>query len=239
MRPPGSQTTLAEAQRRIVKGIEAVERRSGGHRPIVDLLLAVAAGRLRARRESRGPVRILDAAAGSGWLLELLWGRARMRGIAVDLTAGDLNPALVGGLAERFLSEEIPCEVRVQDARCVPAARATWDVAVLAYTLHHLAPDDAARCLRELDRVSGGGLVVVDIDRNILGLTLLPVIVTMLAPGAFPYVVHDGVVSVRRAYTRRELRTLLDRTGLGGRYRVAPLPTRHPQRFVANAILPI
>jgi len=184
-------------------------------------------------------MRILDAAAGSGSLLRTLWKRAQDKQLPLRLGANDLDPALVRSLRTRFAAEGIPCSARVVDARQMAGlASGSWDVALLSNTLHHFSSRDAGWCLRELDRVSGGGALVFDIDRSFLGLLSIPAVVSLLAPRSFPYCASDGITSVRRAFTARELEELLDDAGLRWKYRVGPLPTPHPQRWITNAILP-
>jgi hypothetical protein len=127
----------------------------------------------------------------------------------------------------------------VVDARHMPEiASGSWDVAVLSLTLHHFSTREAVLCLRELDRVSDGGAVVFDIDRSLLGLLSIPAVVSLLAPSAFPYCARDGIASVRRAFSVRELEWLLDEAGLRWKYRAGHLPTLHPQRWITNAIMP-
>jgi hypothetical protein len=67
-------------------------------------------------------------------------------------------------------------------------------------------------CLRELARVSGVGVVVNDLVRSPLTLTG-----AWLASRLFTrnrYSRHDAPLSARRAYSREELRDLLDDAGL-------------------------
>jgi ubiquinone/menaquinone biosynthesis C-methylase UbiE len=238
-RPPFSRVTIYEAQRRILDGIGLAERRSGGHLVLADLIIEVALERLESRGRTRQPMRILDAAAGSGWLQLTLWERTREKALPVKLGANDVNPSFVRALRDRFSADGIPSVAKVVDARHMPGiGSGSWDVAVLSHTLHHFSTREVVLCLRELDRVSDGGAIVFDVDRSLLGLLSIPVAVSVLAPRAFPYCARDGIASVRRAYSVRELERLLDEAGLRWRYRVGHLPTLHPQRWITNAIMP-
>jgi hypothetical protein len=238
-RPRGSEVSFLQAQQLIVDTIQSMEERSGGWRSVVDLVLDCALHR-RADRGGEGPLRLLEAASGSGWLQLRLAHRARERGLAVELTASDSNPELVESLDKRLRSAGVPAEARLADARDLPEVPdGRYDAAFMTYTLHHLAPPDAALCLRELDRVSAGGLVLVDVARRPLNLLLIPLATRLFASRAGrPFAAHDGWASICRGYTWRELALLLEWLGLAGRYRVGPLPTWHPQRLIANAIWP-
>jgi len=236
LRKPGSDLTLADAQQLIVDTIERMERTTFGHIAVADALLRIA----RARAGRGRPVQILEVAAGSGWLLCNLWKRARRHGIDVAITGSDLNADLVASMQRRVSAEAVPAEVRVANAsemRDVPDG--VYDLAVMAFTLHHFPTDDASRALRELDRVSSGGMVVLDPMRRWLALAVMPLMATVLAPSAARrFAFHDALATVRRSYTRAELRQLVKACDLDGRYRVGALPTLHPERFIAQAIWP-
>ena len=100
--------------------------------------------------------------------------------------------------------------------------------------LHHLEPDDAIRFLREMGRVARLGVIVNDLARSRwawLGAWLLGHALTGNRLSR-----HDGPLSVRRAYTPREMRALMAEAGLrpiatfggflGHRYAIAAIRTR-------------
>jgi len=236
LRKPGSNLTIADAQQLIVDTIERMERTTLGHIAVADALLRIACDGAGGDR----PVRILEVAAGSGWLLCNLWTRARRRGIDVALTGSDLNADLVASMQRRVSRAKVPATVRVANA-CdmseVPDG--AYHLAVMAFTLHHFPTDDALRALRELDRVSSGGMVVLDPMRRVLALAVMPLMATMLAPsGARRFAFHDAHATVRRSYTPTELRHVVRDCELDDRYQVGALPTLHPERFIAQAIWP-
>ena len=87
-----------------------------------------------------------------------------------------------------------------------------FDVAHSSLVLHHLDGDDARRLLRELARVARLGVVVNDLERGIapwVGAWLL-----LHAMSRNPFTLHDGPLSVRRAFTRPEMQGLLGDAGL-------------------------
>ena len=244
-RSAGASTTLAEAQQRIVDSIQRMQESTLGYRAIVDLLLKSGRRRMRARGAAMAgldarPLAILEVAAGSGWFMRHVWNVANQEAIPIALWAGDINPDFVKSLQQRLAAQDVPCRTTVADARHMTGIEdGAWDVAFMSYTLHHFAPADAALCLRELDRVSGGGLVVVDIARNLAGLAFGRVVYGALDRDGARFAYHDGMASVRRGYTARELELLLEWVGIRDRYRVGALPTWHPQRLIANAIWPV
>ena len=243
-RPAGSNHSYDEARQIIVDSIQRMQESSLGYHAIVDLLLKTGRRRMQTRGASLAgldarPLKVLEVASGSGWFMRHLWRIALAESTPIELWAGDINPEFVRSLAARLAADGVPCQTTVSDARHMAGVEdGRWDVAFMSYTLHHFRPTDAALCLRELDRVSNGGMVMVDIARNAFGLAFGRVAYGFVDPGGARYTQHDGLASVRRAYNVRELELFLEWVGIRDRYHVGALPTWHPQRLIANAIWP-
>src|SRR5439155_12687348 len=104
-------------------------------------------------------------------------------GIDVALTGSDLNADLVASMLRRVRDAQVPAAVRVANACDMSeVSDGEYHVAVMAFTLHHFPAADAIGALRELDRVSSGGMVVLDPMRRALALAVMPLMATMLAP---------------------------------------------------------
>lgn len=234
--PPWTTVPMADAQHMIVSTIERMERLTGGNRLLAGLVLNLALRHAGADR----PVRILEVATGSGWLVRNLVEVAERSGIDVELTASDINPDLVDSMRQRFAIDGTPITCTTADAAALDdMAKGDFHAAVMSMSLHHLPTMVVVAALRELDRVSDGGMIIIDIRRNLIGLGSLPPLAFLVAPTrGRAFAVHDTVTSIRRAYTIPELRSLLAEAGLGDRYRVGPLPGLNPQRLVAAAIMP-
>jgi len=232
---PRQSITLSEAQGAIVKGVERLQRLLGVQRAVVPLIWKI----LQERGARQEPLRFLESASGSGGLLGPLWRHARARGQQLQITATDLDPALVRNLAQRLAKEALPARVEQADVRRLERfPSGSFHAAYLGFTLHHLEPEEALASLRELDRVSSGGLILVDLNRSPLALLAARLLFPLLLREGRRFVVHDGSLSVRRAYTRPELKELLQQAGLAKRYQVSPLPVHHPQRDILNLIRP-
>jgi hypothetical protein len=85
-------------------------------------------------------------------------------------------------------------------------------VVTSSLALHHLPPDGARAMLAEARRCASVGVVVNDIVRGWLGYGGAVVAVRLGSRSAITR--HDGPLSVRRAYTRREMRALAGAVGL-------------------------
>lgn len=110
-------------------------------------------------------------------------------------------------------------EVVAGDGVSLPYDDGAFDVAHCSLLLHHLDPGAAVELLRELRRVARAGIVVNDLRRGWLPLVATGLSVALL--GRCRATRHDGILSVRRAYTIAELDLFLDEAGLAVRHRSA------------------
>ena len=98
------------------------------------------------------------------------------------------------------------------DARAVPLPDASVDVVLCSLALHLFPPGEAVAVLREMDRLACHGFVLNDIRRGTIGYVVAWVASRLGTRNRLTR--HDMPLSVLRAYTPGELRTLLDRAGI-------------------------
>jgi ubiquinone/menaquinone biosynthesis C-methylase UbiE len=163
-----------------------------------------------------GPHSVLDVGTGAADIPLALVDRAAdgerpLRITAIDSraevlqAAREIEPRLALGIAPDL-------ELVVGDGRSLPFPDRSFDVVHASLVVHHLEPPDAVAFLAEAARVARHGVILNDLvrsRRNWLGARVLLGIVTRNR-----YTRHDGPLSVRRAYTRVELRALLAAGGL-------------------------
>jgi len=155
------------------------------------------------------------------------WRTARV--VAVDSRAEIIDAALA---ISPELASHPNVSLAVADGLRLPYGAGAFDVAHASLVLHHLEPDDAVRFLRELRRVARVGVVVNDLERG--RLAWLGGWLLLHAMTRNRFTLHDGPLSVRRAYTRPEARDLLTEAGLratreivgvfGHRWAIAAVP---------------
>lgn len=162
---------------------------------------------IRPRAAADRPLRILDIGAGGGDLCRLIAGRLRRDGFAAEITALDADARAIswasahdGGAGLRY--------------RCALSTRLveegqTFDVVLSNHVLHHLDDDELQTVLEDSRRLLGrNGLVVHhDIARSRTAYVLFaaatwPLSRNMLADS---FIREDGLISIRRSYTREEL----------------------------------
>ena len=191
---------------RSLADIRAVNRWLGGTRVALHHLEALI------ERHPRPSYRIVDLATGSGDIPLAVARWARERDVQVEIVATDNHPTTLE-LAAEHTAHEPAVRTELADALQLPWADNAFDVALLSTALHHFDDErDCLRVLREMGRVSRIGFVVNDLARSrpaLLGARLLAATVWR----THPVTRHDGPLSVRRAFTPAELRTLAARAG--------------------------
>ena len=157
---------------------------------------------------------ILDVGTGAADIPLALIARARAGGQTMTVTALDSRPEVLAAARriEPRLGGTPGLSFAVADGARLPFADDSFDIAHASMVVHHLEPDEAEVFLRELARVSRLGVVVNDLVRSRLNWIGALVLTRTIATARFTR--HDGPLSVRRAYTRRELGELLRRAGL-------------------------
>lgn len=158
------------------------------------------------------PGRILDVGTGSADI------PLRMAARGWSAVALDSDPEVLA-VARQAAADEPAVEVVAGDGRSLPFPDASFDVAHCSLLIHHLDAAGAIAVLREMRRVARRGIVVNDLRRG--WLPLLATAVGVAALGRCRATRHDGLLSVRRAYTVPELDELLVAAGLRVRRRSA------------------
>jgi 2-polyprenyl-3-methyl-5-hydroxy-6-metoxy-1,4-benzoquinol methylase len=178
-------------------------------------VLAMALPQLRGLSRPR----LLDVGAGSGDLSAAL--RRSCPGlclaVALDLKLLHLRQAPAG--VARV----------VADVGALPFGPASFDVVTASLFLHHFDGSDAARVVRGLFALTRGALIVHDLRR-----ARVPY---LFARAMFPWLlrspvsVSDGLLSIRRAFTRSELAAIFSEAGIPD----VRIEARFPYRLVAMA----
>jgi hypothetical protein len=107
----------------------------------------------------------------------------------------------------------VPCAVACAGAP--PMRRKSVDIVLVSQVAHHLTGDSTVRLLRTCDALARVGVVIADLRRG----TLAPIIFWIGARALRfdPCTVADGLTSIRRGYSSRELRALLAEAGVSAR----------------------
>lgn len=198
--------TDGDALRGNLRDLARVNRRLGGTGLSVRAIEALAG--------DRRALTILDVGTGGADLPLGLLDHARQRGLTWQVTGVDARPEILAAAVavDPRLATTPGLALRVGDGRRLAEPADTVDIAHCSLVVHHLDPADAVTLLGELARVARLGVVVNDLVRGRLawlGAWALTRVATRDR-----YTRHDAPLSVRRAYTRDELRALAAAAGL-------------------------
>jgi SAM-dependent methyltransferase len=166
---------------------------------------------VKAIRRDPLPVRsVVDIGCAAGGVLQDIRKRLKVDAVGVDIVPrgpGDRRHPIIKADAIR---DPLPIT----------------DLAFSMYLGHHLSEQDVIALIRNVGRFSRR-FILLDLVRHPLPLVLFRMFV---APFVSPVVVADGAVSIRRSYTRAELRELTAEALAGSaarfRHSVAPLYAR-------------
>ncbi len=156
-------------------------------------------------------ITVLDVGTGGADLPVALVRWARRAGRRIRVFALDRDRATLG-VARRLVSRYPEIVLLQGDALALPVRARSVDVLISALTLHHLAHEEAVGHLAEMDRAASIGFVVNDLVRSRTAYAL--VWLATRIPTRNRMSRHDGPLSVRRAYTPDEVRTLCEKAGL-------------------------
>lgn len=159
-----------------------------------------------------GAATLVDIGSGLGDIPALARKRASARGVRLRTIGVDLAPALATASRER-----LGAAVRA-DALRLPFADHSVDLVTCSQVLHHFPGKRGRELLREMNRVARARVVVSDLRRSWIA-------AGGLWAASFPLLFHpvsrhDGVVSVLRGFTPKELGDMVA-DAIGARARVS------------------
>ena len=152
---------------------------------------------------------LLDLGTGLGDLprAAVQWGAGR--GIRVLPMGLELNPVAAALASGGGVPTALAC------AGAPPIRDKSVDIVLVSQVAHHLTPASVVHLLQTCDRLARRAAIVADLRRS-------PIAVPAFWCGAHllgfdPVTVADGMTSVRRGFSRREMSELMARAGVEGR----------------------
>jgi 2-polyprenyl-3-methyl-5-hydroxy-6-metoxy-1,4-benzoquinol methylase len=164
---------------------------------------------------------LLDLGTGLGDLPQVAvrWGATR--GIRVVPIGLELNRAAAALAGATGLPTAVAC------AGAPPIGDKSVDVVLLSQVAHHLTSQSVVHLLRTCDRLARRAVIVADLRRHALAAPSFWCGARLL--GFDPVTLTDGVTSIRRGFSRRELLELMAQAEVNGR-----VDQRHGFRLVAT-----
>lgn len=188
-----------------LRDLERFNRWLGGNRSIIR-----AVERAIPFCPQRRPLTVIDIGCGSGDGLRALARWGSQHSVPLHLIGLDANPAVID-IARRDSRYEPNISYVVGDAFGETLERVNPDIVVANQFFHHFTQSELEARLPELLRRTRV-LVISDLHRSALAHAGFDIISRVL--NASPLARHDGLVSIRRGFTRSDLERLVTRLRL-------------------------
>lgn len=165
-----------------------------------------------------GPVRLLDIGFGGGDIPARLARLARDDGYRLEVTAVDTDPRAVDYATRHHAGSGVRYRLASPARLLEEGEEGSYDLVTSNHLLHHLAPEELPGLLRQARALARGPVLFCDIERSDWAWLLFGLLSRPFFRRSF--ITRDGLLSIRRSYTRRELR---ESTPPGWEVRALPL----------------
>lgn len=152
---------------------------------------------------------IIDLATGSADIPRAILKWADRRGFDVRIVAVDRHDVTARAATEQGSADPRLQVVRA-DVFALPFAPGSFDYALNAMFLHHLADEEAVEALRAMNVLARRGVIVADLLRHYRAYGWISLFTAL----ANPMVRHDARVSVAQAFRKNEVQKLREASGL-------------------------
>ena len=157
-----------------------------------------------------GSPTLVDIGTGSGDIAAFIRRWAHQNQIDLKLWGLDLSAR---NLALAHSTSDTPLDTRIQaDALYLPFKAGSVDYYISSLFLHHLSPDKVKKLLAKTFQSANKGIIMSDLTRGWLPMVAFKISQPIFARNFLTR--HDGMASIRRAYTPDELLHLAQAAGL-------------------------
>jgi SAM-dependent methyltransferase len=154
-------------------------------------------------QERKGPVRVLELAAGSGGLAFALAEHARNKGIRIEITASDIVPESVEAGRRAAADRGLAVDFKVVNAFDLSGiAGDAIDMVVVSQSLHHFTPGQLSLMIAGAGNLGASVFVGIDGHRSTLLLAGVPFVASLQGIAEFT---GDAFTSARKFYSDIEL----------------------------------
>jgi hypothetical protein len=195
--------------RRALADVARTNRLFGGTRAVIAALEPYF------RAAPHQPWTLLDVGTGAGDIPLAAAQAARRHEIDLRLVGVERLSAAA------CLAREQGLATVLADGGALPFAPRSVDVVIASQVLHHFPRDTAARWIAAFDCIARRAVVLADLHRSAVAMAAWWLASFPLR--LHPVTRHDGVVSLRRGYTRQEFQGLCTEAGVRARVRYAPI----------------
>ncbi len=182
----------------ILQGLETINQWLGGVRATLYHL-----NRFSRYWSSGQTIRIVDWGTGGADIPRAIVRWARARGFKVEIVGMD-NHGVAIDYARKACREYPEIRILEGDLTTLPRMNEPFDYAISSLCLHHLTDEAIVMLLSKSDRFTQRGIIMNDLKRSARAWAWIWILSRL--GRAHSIVRHDGPLSVRRAFTAKELR---------------------------------
>ncbi len=159
------------------------------------------------KSQKRKSLTLMDVGCGDGFLLRQLFKKAQQCGYELKICGCDFSERALDFARQAAEAQRIPVELYQLDITDneIPVS---VDVVTCSLFLHHFTSDEVVAILRKFDRTANQLVLVEDLRRTQLGFLLCVLGVHLFSRSSV--VREDGLLSIRAAFSIREIETLLE-----------------------------
>lgn len=154
---------------------------------------------------------IADLGCGSGDMLRRVRRLLVRRGEEAKLTGVDANPNVIA-YAEAHTPPSCGIEYESLNVFSEEFRRRRFDIVIATLFLHHFSDDELIRFFRQLKDQVSSGIVINDIHRHWFSYFAIKFLTRLFSRSAM--VRNDAPVSVLRAFSKKDLRHIMQRAGI-------------------------
>jgi hypothetical protein len=199
------------AVRRELRDIARLNSLFGGTRAVVrELETIFKKGKREEGRGKSATWTLLDVGTGLGDIPRAAAVAARRHGVTLRLVGVELNRAAAA--AARDMNGTDRLALVLADGGALPLRPRSVDIVIASQVLHHLSRDVAVRWIATFGALARRAVVLADLRRSRAAMGALWLASFPLGFSATTR--HDGVLSLRRGYTRAEFNEMLVAAGV-------------------------
>jgi hypothetical protein len=199
------------AVRRELRDIARLNGLFGGTRAVVRELEAIfRKGTGDGGRGTGKTWTLLDVGTGLGDIPRAAAVAARRHGITLRLIGVELNRAAAAAAREMDGADRL--ELVLADGGALPLRPRSVDIVIVSQVLHHLPRDVAVRWITTFGSLARRAVILADLRRS--RVAMLALWFASYPLGFSGVTRHDGIVSLRRGYTRGEFNEMLVAAGM-------------------------
>lgn len=187
-----------------LRELETINRLLGGNRVTIDALEKLA----RPRRHQ--PIAIVDLGCGGGEILRIIRKWSTIRGYNFSLTGIDANENVIEQ-ARRQTPPHMDITFETADIFSRNANLDRFDIVIGTLFFHHFSQEKLIEFFTIVRKSAKIGLIINDIHRHPVAYYSIQWLTRLFSHSDM--VINDAPLSVRRAFTREEIESVLKKAG--------------------------